>query len=269
MAVIALAGCSAIQAPSSASVAEPLVVAPIEIERGSITSVVTLDVVVEAQPDFALLAPTTERVNFGLNVLNGKALDVDGYAFTMGEEHVTVDTGGTVTPLVSDWSRVQVGVPVATVEYPGFGVVGDVPVADALRLSAHPSAARVNFRDGPGVLECEPTPVADAKADKGDDDRPRMRVLCLLPEGSDVVAGLPGVLGLTTGEASDVLVLPVTAVAGKADHGEVLRVVGGHTETVSVGLGITDGISIEITSGLADGDLVMPYGPHVRQTIEQ
>lgn len=265
----ALSGCSGLQAPNTAPVAEPLTVEPIEVERGDITSVVTLEVVVEARPSFALLAPTTDRVNLGRNVLNGKAIEPDGYAFTMGEESVTVDTGGIVTPLVSDWARVQIGVPVATVEYPGFGVVGDVPVAAALRLSDDTSSARVSFRDGPGVLECIPKPLADAKADKGDDNRHKMKVLCLLPEESEVVAGLPGLLGLTTGNVSDALVLPVTAVVGIADKGEVLKVVGSRTEVVSVGLGITDGISIEITSGLAEGDLVMPFGPHLRQTVNQ
>jgi multidrug efflux pump subunit AcrA (membrane-fusion protein) len=58
-----------------------------------------------------------------------------------------------------------------------------------------------------------------------------------------------------------VLVLPVSAVQGDTQHGVVNRVENGVLSQVPVGLGITDGVRIEITSGLAEGDEVTSFAP--------
>lgn len=186
------------------------------------------------------------------------------------------------------------GIPVATIRYPGFGVTGTVPVAQAFRLSADPSIAKVQLDSGPGVTDCAPQPTAPAGSSTPSTTTPSaaspsaavtstpaqstvveapttaaatLEVLCLLPSGTGVVDGLTGTLGLRTGEVTDVLVLPVAAVAGAVDHGDVALVVDGTVTTTPVTLGISDGVLVEITGGLALGDQVLPFGPNLRQTI--
>ena len=92
-------------------------------------------------------------------------------------------------------------------------------------------------------------------------------MLCLLPTSDGVVTGLPGIIGITTGAVHDVLVLPTNAVAGSANHGLVSLVDAAGTREVAVGLGLSDGVSVEITSGVSEGDLVLPYGPGLRQVV--
>ena len=163
----------------------------------------------------------------------------------------------------------QAGIPVLTLSYDGFGVTGAVPVEEAFRLAADPAIARVQFAAGPGTAGCTPVPLIDATPVQEDASRarPNLQVLCLLESSAGIVAGLPAVLGLTTGTVEDVLVLPLTAVAGSAVNGQVVRVLADRSENVEVGLGLSDGIFVEITSGLADGDLVLPFGPSLRQAV--
>jgi hypothetical protein len=73
---------------------------------------------------------------------------------------------------------------------------------------------------------------------------------------------MTGVMAVATGEAHGVLALPVEAVAGSSQSGRVTLVrADGSTETLDVQLGITDGVRIEIKSGLKAGDRVAIPGP--------
>ncbi|WP_414172242.1 hypothetical protein [Clavibacter tessellarius] len=58
------------------------------------------------------------------------------------------------------------------------------------------------------------------------------------------------------------LTLPTTAVEGLADTGNVwLASESGEPEERAVGLGISDGKVVQITSGLAEGDMVLEFVP--------
>jgi hypothetical protein len=70
-------------------------------------------------------------------------------------------------------------------------------------------------------------------------------------------------VAVVTGEARDVLILPVTAVAGESDQGYVTLLEDGRPVRRDVRLGLTDGLNVEIRAGLAEGDrvLVPPEDP--------
>lgn len=238
----------------------------VEVMRADITSVVTADVTAVASPEFAVLAaedgPVTmrERSREGEIVAAGAVL-----AEQRGTTIVAAAPGLLVERLVPDKMEVHAGLPIMVLRYGGFGVMGRIPVELALRLNDQPDSARVQFAAGPGTTQCLPVPpvLRDRSADESSAqfDGPTLEVLCLLPSSVRMVDGLPGKIGITTGRATDVLALPVTAVAGSSEHGEVLKVVGDEVTTVEVQLGLTDGVIIEITGGLADGDRVLVSGP--------
>jgi len=83
-----------------------------------------------------------------------------------------------------------------------------------------------------------------------------------VPEDQKVFAGLSAEITVVSGSAEDVLVLPVTAVRGDYATGIVyLPSDSGDPVEQPVELGLTDGVMIEIKSGLNEGDTVLEYVP--------
>lgn len=69
-----------------------------------------------------------------------------------------------------------------------------------------------------------------------------------------------------TGQAKNALVIPLTAVRGSVDEGEVLLVSeDGATQVREVALGISDGEDVEVLSGLSLGDRVVDPIPLVEE----
>jgi multidrug efflux pump subunit AcrA (membrane-fusion protein) len=74
---------------------------------------------------------------------------------------------------------------------------------------------------------------------------------------------------IEAGLAEDVLVVPVTAVQGAVQKGNVW-VVGadGTQEQREVTLGLTDGEQVEIREGLTEGEQVMQFVPVPDDTVK-
>jgi hypothetical protein len=79
-----------------------------------------------------------------------------------------------------------------------------------------------------------------------------------------MINGAAATLDVVTEKATNVLVLPVEAVAGRQGKGKV-DVVGpdGQRQTRDVELGLTDGKVIEIRSGLTGDENVAVPGPNL------
>lgn len=248
----------------SAQPAEPVVVA-----RRSIVSVLALDVVVQASPEFAVPSTTDGRVVMGTALREGTRLAAGDLVATVAGEPVRTPVDAVfVRWLVYPGMAVRAGIPVAVLRYGGFGVAGTVPIVSAYRVYAGPTSARVQLKGGPGPIGCTPVhPALEAQVPGADEEPSGLPVLCLIEDDHAVTAGLPGLLGLTTGEREDVLALPNTAVAGEAGRGSVAKLVNGEPVVTEVELGITDGVYVEIVSGLEEGDEVLPYGPGLRVPV--
>ena len=83
-----------------------------------------------------------------------------------------------------------------------------------------------------------------------------------MPTDVQVFAGLTAKVTIAGGLAENVLTLPATAVEGAAGTG-VVYLIGSDGETVEtpVTLGLSDGITVEITGGVEEGDLVLQFVP--------
>ena len=81
---------------------------------------------------------------------------------------------------------------------------------------------------------------------------------CEIPPDVRVVAGLTGTMVLQMAKPTTVQALPVTAVVGSADRGQVVLVhEDGSTEIRDVDLGISDIYNIQVISGLAPDETVL------------
>lgn len=107
-------------------------------------------------------------------------------------------------------------------------------------------------------------PVFESGAEQG--LRPRVAsqsLVCLIDKNQPVHPGQAATVVLNGQTKADVLAIPVSAVAGRTGKGAVTLVKGENSSLVEVGLGVSDGAYIEITSGLSEGDVISTVAPNL------
>lgn len=163
--------------------------------------------------------------------------------------------------------HVGLGETLAQLAPASFNVTATLAPEQLYRLLQLPTEAEVAINGGPAPFVCTGLTITTSTTGSGDApdgggaaSGPTVR--CAVPGDVQVFSGLTARITIAGGVAEDVLVLPVTAVAGAAGTG-VVYVVGADGEPVEtpVTLGLTDGIQIEITGGVAEGDLVLQFVP--------
>ncbi|TDE97561.1 secretion protein HlyD [Occultella glacieicola] len=269
----------------------------VEVTTATITNQVTLAATVVADGAVSARANLDGTVNYyevddGATVTEGDRLLVirqetprDPVESTDEEGNVTVTprspeitttvvrapATGVVRFSVLEDQAVSIGDPVATVTPDTFSVVGSLSPEQQYRLVSAPAEGQVQVPGGPAPFTCTglTTGVADGNdADQPDGEAPpagdgtTVQARCAVPAGVTVFPGLSADLVITSGEAADAMVLPVTAVQGLFETG-VVWVVGadGEPEERPVTLGLTDGELVQIVEGVAAGDLVLEFVP--------
>lgn len=209
--------------------------------------------------------------------------------------------------LVRDYSTVVTGMPILSARWAGYGIVAEITPEDAYRVADNLTTVRAQITNGPGPFDCavlgtiaalpggtipEPAPFIpdpndspevqaqkqaayDQAAAANEPYRPApsestgMRVVCLPPAGTRLINGVDATVEVVSASSANALVLPVAAVAGRQGTGRVTVVLAdGTTEEREVGLGLTDGEYIEITSGLTGDETIAVPGPNLPQAPE-
>jgi macrolide-specific efflux system membrane fusion protein len=196
-------------------------------------------------------------------------------------ETVTATAAGSLTELgVLVGQEVAVGDAVGRISPPTFRASAPLTAEEQYRLVTQPTAATVAITSGPAPFECSDLRIGQQAAAGGggagaagaagdaastgstESASTGATVSCAVPAGTRVFPGLAAEITIPAGEAPDVLTLPTTAVEGLADTGNVwLASDSGEPEERAVGLGISDGKVVQITSGLAEGDMVLEFVP--------
>jgi multidrug efflux pump subunit AcrA (membrane-fusion protein) len=176
---------------------------------------------------------------------------------------------------------VAVGDKVGSISPGSLSVTATVSQADQFRLLAPPGTAEIEVQGGPAPFTCTGltlgSPVADAVTtpDDGAGQQPPgatgggTTARCQVPAGVTVFPGMAATVRIDAGVAENVLVVPVTAVQGAVQQGNVW-VVGedGTQEERAVTLGLTDGELVEVRDGLSEGEQVLQFVPVPDDTVE-
>lgn len=270
------------QAGSDGHVPTGEVVEPhIPVATGTIRNDVVLDGTISADAAVAVKATLAGEVRKVMGV-QGQAVDADTPLYTIRAETVNADgvsstrtvtvtagaTGVLSSFAVLPGQMVSVGDATGQVAPPSFHVSASLAPEQLYRLLEQPTEAQVAINGGPAPFTCTgvtiTTPLAGAGSGDGDGQGGGggTTVRCAVPSDVRVFAGLKATLTLAGGLAENVLVLPLTAVEGAAGNG-IAHVVqpDGSTVETPITLGINDGIQVEITGGLAEGDLVLQFVP--------
>jgi membrane fusion protein (multidrug efflux system) len=273
---------------------------PVPVARGTITNTVSVTGTVVADPAVpvkATAAGTVRRVLVaqGATVTAGQALVEIRY-----EEELTPVTGqdaegnptstprpprvrtttvpapaaGKLTGLdVLVDQIVAVGDQVGAISPGTLSVTATLTQAEQFRLLAPPATAEVEVQGGPAPFTCAgltlgaPT-TPDAPVPEGEVPPPSVgtgggtTARCAVPAGVTVFAGMGATVRVQAGTAENVLVVPVTAVQGSVQTGNVWVVADDGTEEErTVTLGLSDGDQIEVREGLTEGEQVLQFVP--------
>lgn len=259
-------------ASPTGQIVEPLFPVAIGTIQNDVTlqGTVAADAAVEIKATLAgqvrkVLVTQGQWVDAGTEILTLRAdvMNPDGTSYVDYETVVSPAAGvlSSFTALVDQ--TFAVGDDVGKVAPPTFNVSGPIAPEQQYRLLNQPTQAQVTITGGPAPFTCGGLTItasvagADASATSSS---PTVR--CTVPSDVTVFAGLSAKLTLAGGVAADVLTVPITAVEGTSQTGNVYFVLpDGSTETRPVTLGINDGVNVQIVDGLAEGDTILQFIP--------
>jgi macrolide-specific efflux system membrane fusion protein len=268
---ILAAGCQRPDGDPTSGATKPAQLAPVAVARGDVAAVITLDGVVVPSPVVTVAAPANGAVRRRSGLRPGARVTSGTPLFTAAGLPARTPVSGRFRGwLVDENAAVPRGLPVAAVTYDGFGIQAQTPPDLAYRIFSHDVTARAEIRGGPAAFNCtianpESLPVLpDPNANRGNAGGagPGPTVICAVPARIFAVSGMRAFLAIQSAFARDVLTLPTASVAGTAESGSVwLLDSHGAAHLHDVGIGISNGSTVEITSGLKLGDRVSSVAP--------
>lgn len=189
-------------------------------------------------------------------------------------ERVYAPAAGVLSALgVIHDQAVAVGEVTGQVAPPTYAVTGSIDAEQLYRIQNRPTEAQIAVTGGPAAFTCTGLTITTPLAGEGETPTGETggtgatggsgtSFRCQVPGEVTVFPGLAATVTLAGGLAENVLVVPTTAVEGTAESGVVYRLAeDGSTEEVPVTLGLTDGVSIEVTGGVDEGAELLQFVP--------
>lgn len=260
--LFACTGCSRSAGVTVAGTVSSEAAEPVEVSRGQLVPTASSTSTVLVSQSFAVVAP--RHGVFRSSVADGDYVAAGHVLGTVDGEPLMAVADGVVESLSPD-NDVAFGYPLMYLRYGGMS--SQVDASSLLRTSDVRAelSGRFQVAEGQGPTDC--MAVVPAGSDMTTGETAEMSdatvVQCLFPKDTEAIVGQNVVTVLTASAVEDVLLLPLSAVAGRAGHGQVLRKTGDEYALVDVSLGASDGTSVVILDGLSEGDLVSSVAPNL------
>ena len=271
--------------------------------RQDLSNKVSLSGKVTLNPVFGIVAPVAGQVRyFDLRPAQGtptKPTRVASVWVNGKPTNVDIPAGAVFSGrLADDKSTVAAGTPIVSAKHVGYGIVANIDGDQAYKITDALTSIQAQIKNGPGPFPCtvlgtiaalpagtipdpppptkppaknEPDPGATpggGPGREGGGEQPSeptgLRLVCVAPGDVKLINGANATIEVVTQRASNVLVVPVEAVAGSQGKGKVDVIRPDKTrETRDVVLGLTDGKVIEIRSGLTGDETLAVPGPNL------
>jgi membrane fusion protein, macrolide-specific efflux system len=214
-----------------------------------------------------------QYVDVGTEILRLRAevMNPDGSSYVDYQTVVAPIAGTLSTFTALEDQSFSVGDDLGKVSPATFNVSGTIAPEQQYRLLNRPADAQVTITGGPAPFTCTGLTITAATegGTTAEGASPTTTVRCAVPADVTVFPGLAASLVLAGGVAENVLIVPITAVEGSAQTGNVYFVLpDGSTEVRPVTLGLNDGVNVEIKEGLAEGDLILQFVPGADAAVE-
>ena len=263
--VFTLSACSAIgqtdenNLTDSATSAEKTV----SVVRGTITPTVSTQTTIVPAVPFIISSPENGIFNSAVEL--EEKITAGQIIGTVNGKELKSPVDGTITSIAPSNESVPSNYPVAIVQYTGFAL--NVEADNFLSTLPEYAELKAKFQvyDGVGPTDmiAVVSPAADENAFTG--IVPQEGILqCLISQTVDVKSGQSATVVVTATTRNDVLILPLSVIAGRQGTGLVTVITpNGERVETKVTLGVTDGANIEILSGLEEGDVVSATPPNL------
>lgn len=263
--VFTLSACSAIgqtdenNLTDSATSAEKTV----SVVRGTITPTVSTQTTIVPAVPFIIFSP--ENGIFNTAVELEEKITAGQIIGTVNGKELKSPVDGTITSIAPSNESVPSNYSVAIVHYTGFAL--NVEADNFLSTLPEYAELKAKFQvyDGVGPTDmiAVVSPAADENAFTG--IVPQEGILqCLISQTVNVKSGQSATVVITATTRNDVLILPLSVIAGRQGTGLVTVITpNGERVETKVTLGVTDGANIEILSGLEEGDVVSATPPNL------
>lgn len=263
--VFTLSACSAIgqtdenNLTDSATSAEKTV----SVVRGTITPTVSTQTTIVPAVPFIIFSP--ENGIFNTAVELEEKITAGQIIGTVNGKELKSPVDGTITSIAPSNESVPSNYPVAIVQYTGFAL--NVEADNFLSTLPEYAELKAKFQVYDGVGPTDMIAVVSPAADKNAFTGivPQKGILqCLISQTVDVKSGQSATVVITATTRNDVLILPLSVIAGRQGTGLVTVITpNGERVETKVTLGVTDGANIEILSGLEEGDVVSATPPNL------
>lgn len=263
--VFTLSACSAIgqtdenNLTDSATSAEKTV----SVVRGTITPTVSTQTTIVPAVPFIISSPENGIFNSAVEL--EEKITAGQIIGTVNGKELKSPVDGTITSIAPSNESEPSNYPVAIVQYTGFAL--NVEADNFLSTLPEYAELKAKFQvyDGVGPTDmiAVVSPAADENAFTG--IVPQEGILqCLISQTVDVKSGQSATVVITATTRNDVLILPLSVIAGRQGTGLVTVITpNGERVETKVTLGVTDGANIEILSGLEEGDVVSATPPNL------
>lgn len=263
--VFTLSACSAIgqtdenNLTDSATSAEKTV----SVVRGTITPTVSTQTTIVPAVPFIISSPENGIFNSAVEL--EEKITAGQIIGTVNGKELKSPVDGTITSIAPSNESVPSNYPVAIVQYTGFAL--NVEADNFLSTLPEYAELKAKFQvyDGVGPTDmiAVVSPAADENAFTG--IVPQEGILqCLISQTVNVKSGQSATVVITATTRNDVLILPLSVIAGRQGTGLVTVITpNGERVETKVTLGVTDGANIEILSGLEEGDVVSATPPNL------
>lgn len=204
---------------------------------------------------------------------------------------IYANASGKVKFSVLQGQELTIGTPVGSISPETLSIQANLTPAQRYRMTAVPESATITVTPGPAPFDCHnltistptespkqgpapaPAPAPEgggpAPGDSAGSQQTSATISCGVPGEITVYPGMAAKMAMHMGDATGVLLVPITAVKGDYESGAVWKVVPGQEpQRTQVQLGLSDGLMVEVKSGLQAGDEILEFIPGQEKELD-
>lgn len=233
----------------------------VSVLRGAITPTVSAQTTIIPATPFIISSP--ENGVFNAKTESEEKITAGQVIGTVNGKELKSPIDGTIAFITPSDESVPSNYPVAVVRYTGFAL--NVKADNFLGSLPEHADLKAKFQVYDGVGPTEAIAVVSPATDSNALIIPQENILqCLIGQNVDVKSGQSATVVITAEIKNDVLILPLSVIAGRKGTGLVTVITSeGERVETEVKLGVTDGANIEILSGVEEGEMVSAIPPNL------